>query len=79
MLSARLCEQSSGAQNCTALTSRQYRAILITPTAPDAIGRLDNDAATPPPRYAAVTNALISFAIRASDGWWMYIMWPASK
>jgi hypothetical protein len=25
------------------------------------------------------TNARSSFAIRASEGWWMYIMWPASK
>ena len=27
----------------------------------------------------AATNAFNSFAIRASDGRWMYIMWPASK
>lgn len=27
----------------------------------------------------AFTNARNSFAIRTSEGWWMYIMWPASK
>ena len=50
-----------------------------TTTKFSANGSRDGAPATATRVQPAVTKALISFAIRASEGRWMYIMCPASK
>ncbi len=76
-------QRAAGPRSCRAISAQAVqleRGRLPPQSSPSRRATAEGPGALRPALHliSFVTNAFSSDAIRASEGWWMYIMWPDS-